>query len=40
MTFDIFDGTAEWYSTTITGYIIAASAVSISLTAGMALGVL
>lgn len=36
----IFDGKdAEWYSSVMTGYIVAASAVSIGLTGVMAAGV-
>lgn len=36
----IFDGSAEWYSTVIVGYIVAASVISVTLTAVMAAGVL
>ncbi|WP_275039500.1 hypothetical protein [Natrinema altunense] len=40
MNFNVFDGvTDEWYGTVITGYIVAASMVTVVLAAAIAAGV-
>ncbi|WP_268257995.1 hypothetical protein [Halopiger goleimassiliensis] len=35
----IFDGTGEWYSRVIVGYVVTASLVATGLTAAMSVGV-
>ncbi|WP_269150332.1 hypothetical protein [Natrinema pallidum] len=41
MNFNVFDGkTAEWYGTVITGYIVAASTVTVALAVAIAAGVI